>query len=748
MSDSSAEKIIEVALPLPVNRTFHYLLCEPAAAGELPGRRVLVPFRARKMIGYILSVPTESKFDRLKNAIELIDDEPLWRGGELQFFRWVSSYYLHPLGETLKSALPAGMRMKSAGGKSDAAGAPPLKTSKNIRFETFYTAVRSFPAKITGRKISEIHAFLTESGEVPVSDLRGRFGQCSAQLKRLTEIGAAKKEDREVYRDPFRDELFEPDVAKKLNAWQERSVESVISAVRSRKYAPFLLNGVTGSGKTEVYLQSIATVLENDLNALVLTPEISLTPQLVRRFRARFGNVIAVLHSALSDGERYDEWRRIRRGEARIVIGARSAIFAPLERIGIIVVDEEHDPSFKQSEGLRYNARDLALVRGKMENCVVILGSATPQIATLHAAEEGRLALLPLPERVGGGAMPTVEVVSMKGVKGHISPKLAAALSETVESGGQAMVFLNRRGFATILVCADCGTPLSCPNCSVALTWHRRRGESLCHYCGFAAPAPGVCAECGSLDLKDFGAGTERIEHELKELLPHARILRMDSDTTTTRGSHAGILSRMAERRGDILIGTQMIAKGHDFPGVTLVGIINGDGGLNIPDFRSGERTFQTLSQVMGRAGRGESAGKVVMQCLNPDHYALRCAISHDASGFYREEMEFRREAGYPPFSHLALLGFSGLDERAVEECAARGGGVLHELKRKLSARVELLGPSIAPLYRIRSRFRRRILLKSPLRNDLRRLLVAWSDAFETPRSIRRFIDIDPIDMS
>lgn len=383
-----------------------------------------------------------------------------------------------------------------------------------------------------------------------------------------------------------------------------------------------------------------------------------------------------------------------------------------------------------------------------MEGATVVLGSATPLITSLHAADQGRLGLIRLPERVRGNPMPMVDTVAMQGVNAAISPQLHQALQETVAGGGQAIVFLNRRGFATFLVCGECNQPLACPNCSVTLTYHKSRGRSVCHYCDYAVPAPGTCPACGCLELKELGAGTERIEHSLQDLLPGARVLRMDSDTTSGKGSHGRLLSRMADGSADILIGTQMITKGHDFPGVTLVGVINAEASLNIPDFRSAERTFQVLSQVIGRAGRGDAPGRVLLQALNPGHYAIQCAIAHDGESFYRQELEFRREAGYPPFAFLARIGFSGTAERAVEERAEAGAHVLQQLRRELKLRLEVLGPAPAPLYRLRGRYRRQILLKSPIRGDLRRLLAAWFTRRTSVATVREFVDIDPVDMT
>jgi len=738
--------VIEVAIPVPLDKTFHYRVPPALVEQAVAGHRVYVPFGHRKLTGYILGEAADLPGDGLKDIIEVLDADPLWTPNELDFFRWIASYYLHPLGEVLKTALPSGINLQSR--TTGDSGEDRITGGRKIKRERFYRpeAVPD-PQRQPGSKACEILEVIREAGDIPAADLRRQFGQCQAQLKRLVELGLVQSEEREVYRDPFCDEQVERDTQKSLNHHQAAALGNISAALDRQSFTPFLLHGVTGSGKTEVYLQSISHALEQGRNALVLVPEISLTPQLVHRFRARFGGGIAILHSALSDGERYDEWRRIRRGLARIVIGARSAVFAPLEKIGIIVVDEEHEASFKQADGLRYNARDLSLVRGRMEGAVVVLGSATPLVTSLYAVERGKLALLPLPERVEGRPMPTVTVVRMQGIKETISPTLARALETTQAAGEQSLVFLNRRGFATFLVCGDCAEPLICPNCSVTLTFHRQRRQSICHYCDYAVPAPGVCPACGSMEMKDLGAGTERVESDLRELLPSAGIVRMDSDTTSGKGGHNRLLKRMADGSADILIGTQMIAKGHDFPGVTLVGVVNAEASLNMPDFRSSERTFQLLSQVIGRAGRAERPGRVIVQALDSSHYAIQCAIEHDGVSFYKQELEFRSEAGYPPFTHLAALSLSGTSEQTVEERADLTACLLGRLKKELSLRIEILGPAPAPMYRLRGRFRRQILLKSPNRADLRRLVAAWQARRETSALVREIIDIDPVDM-
>lgn len=739
--------IIEIAIPLYLNRTFHYIVPERLLEQAISGRRALVPFGRRKLTGYILAKVAQSEIANLKEIIDILDEESLWTPLEMEFFRWVASYYQHPLGEVIRTALPSGINIQT--GKSAASGQEgSLSVAKKVRQEKFYLPAQpNLSLKQPSQKAFEILTVIKDSGDISAIELRKRFGVCTVQLKRLTELGLCRVENREVYRDPFKNSKVKKDVPRTLHTHQKAALDAVSNCLSEHKYAPFLLYGVTGSGKTEVYLQAIMHALELGKNALVLVPEIALTPQLTERFQARFDCKIAILHSGLSDGERYDEWRRIRRGLARIVIGARSAIFAPLGKLGIIIVDEEHESSFKQSDGLRYNARDLALVRGRMENAAVVLGSATPLITSIYAANQGRLTLLELPQRVEGRPMPLVELVSMKGEKETLSPKLANYLIETFALKQQSIVFLNRRGFATFLTCPDCGKSLSCPNCSVTLTYHRQRGQSLCHYCDYSIPAPGICPSCGSMTLTELGAGTEKLEDNLKELLPDSKIIRMDSDTTSGKGSHERLLSRMHDGSADILVGTQMIAKGHDFPEVTLVGVINAESSLGMPDFRAAERTFQLLSQVTGRAGRGKNPGRVVVQAMDTEHYAIKAAAEHDAAKFYKEELEFRKEAGYPPFSFLAAFGISGLSEQTVSEQSETIAQLLIRLKSVLNIRVEILGPAPSPIYRLRNRFRRQILLKSQNRTDLHRLLYKWREETKNASTIRIAVDIDPVDM-
>ncbi len=742
--------IIEVAIPLPLDRTFHYSVPEPLRPRVRQGMRVFVPFGRRKVTGYVLG-PAARPGAELKDIIDVLDDEPLFTSRELAFYRWIASYYLHPLGEVIKTALPAGINLQSRRDSTDETcghARETIRGGRSILRERFYrtTDGAAESASIRGMG-AQILLFLLEHGEASRSILNRRFPNPSAPLKRLVERGLVTLEEREVYRDPFAEEVFERTEPLALNESQSAAFQRISSAISGGDFAPFLLHGVTGSGKTEVYLHAIAHALALGKTALMLTPEIALTPQLIRRFRGRFSEGIAVLHSGLSPGERYDEWRRIRRGQVSIVIGARSAIFAPLENPGIIVVDEEHEASYKQSEGVTYNARDLALVRGKMEKAAVVLGSATPLITTFHAARNGKLHYLGLHERVRGLSLPETRILDVRRLKNAaLSPELADALARNLEEGGQSLLFLNRRGFATFLVCRDCGHVFRCPNCSVTLTYHRSKQRHFCHYCDFSIPAPSVCPGCKGADIGLFGKGTERLEDDVKELFPEARVARMDSDTTTGRGGHARILKRLEEGAIDILIGTQMIAKGHDYPGVTLVGVVCADSTLNLPDFRGAERTFQLVTQVMGRAGRGDAPGKVLIQGMAPDHYALVRAASHDYEGFYDDELRFRRETAYPPFSRLALLNLSCTTEKPLEEASLEAARILRDLRRETGARMEILGPAPAPLAKVRGRYRRQILLKSASRADMKKVLTGFQALWNPSRIIRTNVDIDPVD--
>lgn len=744
---------VEIAIPLPLERTFCYKVPEKLVGLAVAGTRALVPFGRRTVTGYILGPGADSFAGEAKEIVELLDREPLFSDQQTVFYKWIASYYLHPLGEVIRTALPAGLTVMGRSRTVIAADGSivseeTLTKSTGYREEKHFIASgREAPLSLRGRA-ADILSAIKNGSELSASSIKALFGDSQPQLKRLEELGLITALKKEVYRNPFSLQPVTSDSARILNPEQRSALDALVAGIDSQAFAPFLLHGVTGSGKTEVYLQAIACALERGKAAMVLVPEIALTPQLVERFRSRFSCGIAVLHSGLSNGERYDEWRRIRRGEAKIVIGARSAIFAPLENPGIIVVDEEHEGSYKQSDGLRYNARDCALVLGKQHKAVVLLGSATPLVTTVHAARTGRMRELILSSRVSDRPMPAAVLVDQRGRKSEtLSPELIEALRANLDQGGQTLLFLNRRGFAPWLVCKECGFILRCPNCSVTLTYHQRKKRHICHYCDHSIPAPSLCPECDGGEIGLFGIGTERLEEEVAALFPAARVARMDRDTTSGRGGHSRILKKLESGAIDILIGTQMIAKGHDFPGVTLVGVVSADTTLNLPDFRGSERGFQLVSQVAGRAGRGDSPGRVFVQTLNPDHFALRTAVAHDYEDFYRQEIAERQDAGYPPFSYLAALQFSSTSAKTVEKGASAAAELLRTLRGKNGQRLEILGPAVPPLGMIRGRYRWQILLKSIRRDQLHRLLHQFRSDYTLPATLRMTIDIDPLEL-
>ncbi len=564
-----------------------------------------------------------------------------------------------------------------------------------------------------------INCLLETNGPAVASVLAAKAGTTLGVVRTLEEKGLIKRYWQEVYRDPYGEKVA---ASKPLppSPAQSRALDEIKKALDKAAGDVFLLRGVTGSGKTEVYLQAIDRALELGRQAIVLVPEISLTPQTVNRFKARFGDRVAVLHSALGAGERFDEWRRIRSGDADIVVGARSAVFAPFTRLGLIVIDEEHEQSYRQEDMPRYHARDVALWRANRHGAVVILGSATPSVESTYLAETGVYRQLLLPERIETRPLPPVEIVDMRtelkqGNRTILSKRLREAIRQRICKEEQIIILLNRRGYATCVLCRECGHVLQCKNCRVTLTYHESDRTVRCHYCGWQIPLPSLCPECRSQLLRRFGVGTQRVEEVLLREFPGVRVLRMDMDTTRRKGAHRAILSAFERGEAHILLGTQMIAKGLDFPNVTLVGVITADTALNIPDFRAGERTFQLLTQVAGRAGRGDKGGEVIIQTYTPEHYSIQAAANHNYTAFYREELAFRRELGYPPYKFLARLLISGPVEREVVETAHR---VFEALQLQLGALgirpedAEVFGPSPAPLSLVRNRYRWHIIAK------------------------------------
>jgi primosomal protein N' (replication factor Y) len=746
-----------VAVPVPLGRAFSYAVPEALQSQVTAGMRVLCEFGHRKVLGVVLEISEEGPVDvdssRVKPLLAVLDSEPALPAELLRFLRELADYYLAPIGEVLRLALPTVERsqLQTASSKQlfDETGLASVGRLIQIAKVVPAAASAEAASKPRGQAL-QIMAVLEAAGELPVAELEKRFSNARAAVRRLVEVGSIVLEKRIQQVDPFWTEPAPRDRAKRLNVHQDEAVKQLVEAIRAKRPRGFLLEGVTGSGKTEVYLQTVEACLAVDGGVIVLVPEIALTPQLVARFRSRFGDEIAVLHSGLSDGERTRMWRRLRDGQVRIAVGARSALFAPVRELRLVCVDEEHDGSFKQEEGVRYHARDMALLRAHRASAVCVLGSATPSLASEALVRSDRLTRLHLPERaVEGAQLPEVEIVNLRNVgpgpSGNrlLSLPLHRELERVLGDGKQAILFLNRRGFAPSLICESCGTVVECPNCSVALTLHRADGEALrCHYCDYSRPGVDSCASCNSRRFAQEGVGTERIEHVLKDAFPTARVARLDRDVAAGLKSEQ-LLSKMRDGELDILVGTQMVTKGHDLPNVALVGVLNSDAALSLPDYQASERTFSLLVQVAGRAGRSGARGKVVIQTRNPEHPAVRFAKAHDTRSFIDQELAERKEAHYPPFFRLLMVRVDSPVAALAEREAAR----LAQLARAVSGDdAEVLGPSAAPLARLKNRFRYRCILRAAKRAPLYRAANAILQA-KVDRRVRVTVDIDPVSM-
>ena len=803
------KEIVEVAVGLPVFKTFHYRIPEKMIGSLRVGMRVLVPFKGRKVTGFsidFLEQPPKGVEEKLREVEDLLDEAPLIDPQMLRFCRWISDYYLYPLGEVIKTGLPPGLQLKSElilrltqDGKESLAqeGLEPIqekvfkeigrcgeislrKILKRFLKEVSRSQIFSWKRKgllniepgIVGKEVkpkfekvvqyqggestqpiskkqAEILNWIKEKGDISYSELSRRFKSPAKTIQSLQAKGLLSLSRREVYRDlSVRSEL-KPYPKPEPSSDQEAILVEILKGIHSKRFSPFLIYGVTGSGKTEIYIRAIEEVLVQGQEAIVLVPEISLTPQLLSRFKDRFGENLALLHSGLGRGERYDQWRRIWKGEVKIAMGARSAIFAPFKNVGIIIVDEEHDPSYKQEEKLKYHARDVAVVRAKQAEATLLLGSATPSLESFYNAEKGKFHLLNLPERIEGRPLPRVEVVDVKKEGGLLSEKLRAALKKNIEDKKQSLLFLNRRGFANFILCPDCGHTFKCPNCSVTLTYHLRDRSLQCHYCDYRIQAPGDCPKCQGHRLQGMGIGTERLEQEIKALFPETRVGRMDRDTTSRRRSHLQILKRLESGSIDILVGTQMIVKGHDFPNVTFVGVVSADTSLHFPDFRSSERTFQLLTQVAGRAGRGEVFGEVIIQTFNPDHYSILRAKDHDYIGFYQEEIQFRKALEYPPFSRFINFRLVGNSEKRTKGMAEEMGRIGQSLLKKAHGKeIEILGPSTAPFAKMRGKFRWQMLAKGKSPQWLHQFAKELSSRMNVHlkgKGVDLDIDVDPV---
>ncbi len=755
----TGDGFVEVALPVPLRRLFTYRIPEELAGKLSPGSRVAVTFNRRKLAGFVVSTraaPPEGVTRVLKVA-GLLEVEPVLPAELLAFLEEAARYYFHPVGEVLRAAAPAlpkgAMRRLREGGFLEADESLPgrsVATRKSL-------IVRRTEAPMEGVRLGvrqrELLALVDVRREITLDELRRHRKAPRATLRALEEKGLVELEEREVVADPFFGQAVERDEPHEANAAQRYAIEHLVEALDAGRGGGFLLHGVTGSGKTEVYLRLIEEAQRRGRGALLLVPEIALTPQLVGRFRARFGDSIAVLHSGLKERERDDAWRALRIGKLSIAIGARSALFAPVRDLGVIVVDEEHDSSFKQEEGFRYQARDMALLRAARAGAVCLLGTATPSLESFYGAERGRLGLLTLPERATGQGMPTVEIADLRrnrsGPSGHylLSGPLHRALESCLAAKGQAILFLNRRGFAPSVRCGACDEMMECPSCSVALTEHRRAGVLRCHYCDYTTVPGQPCAACGADALERLGLGTEKLEDILAEVFPEAKVARLDRDTAAGPGVEA-VLGRLRNREVDILVGTQMVTKGHDIAGVTLVGVILADQSLAFPDFRASERTFQLLSQVAGRAGRGESPGRVVFQTFRPEEPAIALASRHDYEAFYRHEIGEREELSYAPFARLIAVRIDALAEASARSAAEELACLAREQPAMREGQVILLGPAPAPISRIRGRYRFRLLLRSTELRMLRRVASVLAARIDAGMgSARATIDVDPVSM-
>lgn len=708
-----------------IDKMFDYAVPKDLENNIRVGIRVEVPFGKQVLEGFVLEIKNnyESEY-KLKEIISIKDSDIVLNQELLELGKVMQNNTLATLISCYQVMLPKALKAKQG-------------SVINKRFDIFYRVDEEVlkQNKITDRQREMVNLCL-EEGLVK----RSRLLEISASiLNALIGKKILVEERQEHYRISYSKELGSK---FKLTSDQEKVVEEVLS---DRGFKPYLLHGVTGSGKTEVYMELIEEALNRGKTSIMLVPEISLTPQMVQRFQKRFGDNIAALHSALSDGEKYDEWRRIARGEASIVIGARSAIFAPLNNIGMIIIDEEHSDSYKQSDSNpRYSARDVAMIRGKYHDCPVIMGSATPSLEVMARAQKGVYKYLSLPNRVNGKMLPRVRIIDMneeiKKSIGHFSRNLITSITDKLEKSEQVILLLNRRGYASFVTCKNCGYTFKCPNCDISLTYHKSSNTMRCHYCGYGTKVYDTCPECHEKAITDLGVGTQKIEEELSEIFPDARILRMDFDTTSRKGAHEKMINAFKNHEYDILLGTQIVAKGLDFSNVTLVGVINADTSLNIPDFRSSENTFSLLSQVAGRSGRSEKSGEVIIQTFNPDHYAISYTRMHDYMGFYNKEMSVRKTLKYPPFYYLCHVKISGKD---MEYISKESEKIKRALVRNL-VDFSILGPTPSTIFRVNNIYRFGIILKYKKEDNLKETLEKVLEHYKGNAKIKIDIDFNP----
>ncbi len=746
MDPPATHRFAEVAVAVPVDRLFTYRVPAELLVDAVEGRRVRVPFGRRSATGYLVALrdtpPAGVPEGKVRDVAAFLDGGPLIDGPLLDLCRFVSRWYGSSLGEALDAALPAAVK---SGGRRRRVPVVELAVGpERARAEADALAVKH------SKRARLLLALLQNEGRMPLRELLRVTHAGPSPVATLARAGLVRRTSEEAAADPFSLRApVEPTTAPVPTAEQAEALAQVGAAIDEGRFAVFLLLGITGSGKTEVYLRALEEVIRRGRQAVVLVPEIALTPQTVRRFRARCPRV-AVLHSALTEAERHSQWKRIRAGEADVVIGPRSAVFAPVPRLGLLVLDEEHETSFKQQNSPRYHARDVGIVRARDAGAVVLLGSATPSLESWSNAADGKYRLLRLPHRVGAGRLPPVDVVDMAremtetGRPVFFSRRLEALLTEALRRGEQGMLFLNRRGYATAVSCRRCGHVMECPGCLMAYTYHRRMGLGLCHYCGGEAAVPDDCPACGQPGLKRKGFGTEKIEEAVAERFPGARVARMDSDTMKGRDAYERVLDAFRRREIDLLVGTQMIAKGLDFPDVTVVGVLNADIALHHPDFRAAERTFQLLAQVAGRAGRAEKPGRVVVQTFAPDHPAVVAAARHDFEGFAAREMEERRAARYPPCARFVRLVASARKQR---DAAGDLEAAAADLRAALPGAM-VMGPAPAPLAQVKGRVRWHLIAGVPDAPSLLRAVAALRGHARRGRDREVLLDVDPLGTS
>ena len=746
--------LADVALPVPLARAFTYELPAALAGRARAGSRVVCPLGGRRVMGVVLAVRDDEPPAKVRPLARVVDEEPAVPEDLLAFLRDVASYYLAPIGEVVRLALPPIERDTARELDAPTLFSAAARGVGDRRVQWVRPTDALEEAGALRGQAAALLAHVRAVGAEPIARLEGRWRSARPAVKKLAELGLVTVEERAAPGEPLFAEPPVRDAPHEATAPQNEAIDALTAALAAEAPATFLLHGVTGSGKTEVYLRVIAAAREAGRGAVVLVPEIALTPQLVARFRARFGDVVGVLHSGLTPRERHAMWRRLHGGEVDVAIGARSALFAPVRRLGLVVVDEEHDPSFKQEEGVRYHARDMAILRAHRAGGVCVLGSATPSLESEHLVRTGRAVRLRLPARARAQPMPSVELVDLRrigpGPTGdkRLSLPLHRAIEETLRAKEQVILFLNRRGFAPSVRCQSCGHMATCDSCSVALTFHKGGGGVVrCHYCDYQAPLAARCGKCEAPALALEGLGTEKLEETVAAAFPGARVARLDRDVATGKRIEA-ILARVRAREIDILVGTQMVTKGHDLPSVTLVGVVNADAALSIPDFRAGERAFQLLVQVAGRAGRGDVPGRVVVQTWDPDHPAIALGARHDVDGFLERELADRRELGYPPLTRAALLRVDAAEERAARSACARLTDAALATREVRLGRVLVQGPAPAPIARVRGRYRFRSMLRAAERSHLRAVLTVVDAAREgLAREVRSSIDVDPVQL-